>query len=107
MEGIPSEYWMILIAVFTAFICFVLYQLAMLIKDSRGIVTESKKIIMDAQETLKIVNGIVQDLNEMVSTVKGTVYQVNSAILVPLRKISSIMGIASSFIEGVSSKSKK
>lgn len=107
MEGIPSEYWMILIAVFTAFVCFVLYQLAMLIKDSRGVVTESKKMIMDAQDTLKIVNSIVEDLNEMVSTVKGTVYQVNSAVLVPLRKISSIMGIASSFIEGVSSKSKK
>lgn len=107
MEGIPSIYWMILIGVFVGFVCFVLYQLAMLLKDSRGVVSEGKKMIIDAQETLKIVNGIVADVNEMVSTVKGTVYQVNSAVLVPLRKITTVMGIASGFLEGVKSKGRK
>lgn len=107
MEGIPSVYWMILIAVFTGFICFVLYQLAMLLKDSRGLIGEGKKVIIDAQETFKVLNSIVSDANEIVSTVKGTVFQINSAVLVPLRKITSIMGVASGFIDGITSKSKK
>jgi prophage DNA circulation protein len=107
MDGIPSVYWMILISIFTGFICFVLYQLAMLFKESRNAVKETKKILIDAQETLKVLNGIVNDVNEVVSTVKGTVYQVNSVVLVPLRKISAIMGIASGFIEGVTSKKSK
>jgi len=104
MDTIPSIYWMIIIGIFTAFICFVLYQLAMLLKESRNTVKETKKIIIDAQETLKIANEIVSDVDEMISTVKGTVYQVNDAILVPIRKISLIVGIASGFIEGISSK---
>ncbi len=107
MEGIPSVYWMILIGVFTGFICFVLYQLAMLLKDSRGLIGESKKVIIDAQETFKVVNSIVSDANEIVSTVKGTVFQINSAVLVPVRKITSIMGVASGFIDGISAKGKK
>lgn len=107
MDGIPSVYWMILIGVFTAFVCFVLYQLAMLLKESRGTVSEVKKIIIDAQDTLKVLNGIVSEVSEMVNTVKGTVYQVNDAVLVPLRKITSIMGVASGFIEGVTSKRKR
>lgn len=107
MDGIPSVYWMILIGIFTAFVCFVLYQLAMLLRESRGTVSEVKKIIIDAQETLKVLNGIVSEVSEMVNTVKGTVYQVNDAVLVPIRKITTIMGVASGFIEGVTSKRKR
>lgn len=79
----------------------------MLLRESRGTVSEVKKIIIDAQETLKVLNGIVSEVSEMVNTVKGTVYQVNDAVLVPIRKISSIMGVASGFIEGVTSKRKR
>lgn len=107
MDTIPSIYWMIIIGLLTAFVCFVLYQLAMLIKESKNAVGETKKILVDAQETLKIVNSIVNDVNEVVNTVKGTVYQVNDAILVPVRKISSIVGVASGLIEGITSKKSR
>lgn len=104
MDGIPSLFWMIIIGLFTGFICFVLYHLAMLLKESRNAVNETKKIVIDARETLKTVNSIVNDINEVVGTVKGTVYQVNNAVLIPLKKITSIVGIASGFIDGVTSK---
>ncbi len=107
MDTIPSIYWMIIIGLLTAFVCFVLYQLAMLIKESKNAVGETKKILVDAQETLKVVNSIVNDVNEVVNTVKGTVYQVNDAILVPVRKISSIVGVASGLIEGITSKKSR
>lgn len=107
MESIPSLFWMIIIGLFTGFICFVLYHLAMLLRESRNAVSETKKIVIDAGETLKTVNSIVNDINEVIGTVKGTVYQVNNAVLIPLRKITSIMGIASGFIDGVTSKRAK
>ncbi len=104
MDTIPSIFWMIIIALLTGFICFVLYQLAMLLKESKNAVSETKKIVVDAQETLKTLNGIINDVEEMVGTIKGTVYQVNDAIIVPIRKITSIVGVASGFIEGITSK---
>lgn len=104
MDSIPSLYWMIIIGVFTSFVCFVLYQLAMLLKESSNTIKETQKIIVDAQETLKVANGIISDVQGIVSTVKGTVYQVNSAVLVPIRKITSIMAIGSGILEGISSK---
>ncbi|MBP6976377.1 hypothetical protein KBB42_02190 [Candidatus Dojkabacteria bacterium] len=76
----------------------------MLLKESKNAVSETKKIVVDAQETLKTLNGIINDVEEMVGTIKGTVYQVNDAIIVPIRKITSIVGVASGFIEGITSK---
>ena len=97
MEGIPSIYWMGIFGILTGFICFVLYQLGMLIKDGRGIVVK-------AGETVSEVNSLVRDVSEIVGGVKGMVTQVNSALLVPLKKISSLLSVASSFTEGLSSR---
>lgn len=97
---------MIIIGVFTGFVCFVLYQLAMLLRESKGAVVDGRKLINEAEETIDTLNDILEDVTEIVTTVKGTVYQVNSAVLVPLRKITTVMGITSGFLEGFSSKKK-
>lgn len=97
MEGIPSIYWMAIFGILTGFICFVLYELGMFIKDGRS-------VILKAVETVTIVNGLVKDVDEILESVKGTVSEVNKAVLVPLRKISSVLNVASSFTEGLSSK---
>jgi len=100
MEGIPSIYWMILIGILTGFICFVLYQLAMLLSDSRS-------VVRDTDETVKELNKVVKDVNEIVGTVKGTVYQVNDAILIPLKRISTVLSVVSGISEGIASRKGK
>jgi uncharacterized membrane protein len=97
MDTIPSEYWMIVIAVLIGFVCFVLYQLGMLIKESRNTVVEARKAITT-------LNPILDDVTEIVSTVKDTVYEVNDLVMRPVKKISSILSIASGFIDGVAKK---
>jgi hypothetical protein len=42
LDTIPAIYWMIIIGVPVAFFTFILFQIGMFIKDSRGIVTETK-----------------------------------------------------------------
>ena len=100
MEGIPSIYWMILIGIFTGFVCFVLYQLGMFFKDSRVVVRK-------AEETVGLANELVEEVSEIVGTVKGTIYQINSAVLVPLRKITTVLSVVSGIAEGISSKKGK
>ncbi len=86
METIPSIYWMIVIAAIAILICFVLYQLGMLLKDSR--------------RTLQNVEGIT-------STVKGTVEEVNETIIKPIRGIGTGISAVSGFVSGLKGDSKE
>lgn len=104
METIPAVYWMIIIGLVTAFICFLLYQLAMLTRESKLAVSDSRKVILEAEKTVDMANSILSDVTDIVSTVKGTVYEVNTAILSPIRKISSMVSVVSGFTEGLTSK---
>ena len=80
METIPAIYWMIVVTAIVAMICFVLYELGMLLKDSR--------------RTLGNIEGIT-------STVKGTVDEVNDSIIKPIRGIGSGISAASGFVSGL------
>jgi hypothetical protein len=93
-EEIPSIYWMIIIAVPVGFFTFILYQLGMFIKDSRGIVTEAK-------QTLNKTNVMLDDAQEIVNTVKSTVNEVNQAVVRPIRAIGSVLSTVSGFVEGL------
>lgn len=95
---------MTIIAVGVGFICLVLYQLAMLIRESKGAVQDSRKIIKETEETLTKANALLDEATEIVNTVKGTITEVNNAIITPIRKISMITGVATSFIEGLSKR---
>ena len=107
MEGIPSIYWMVLIGTLTGFICFVLYQLAMLLSDSRSVVKNTNETVKEVNKTIQEVNEIVKEVNEIISTVKGTVYLVNDAVLVPVKKISTVLSVVSGISEGLASKRGK
>ena len=78
--NIPPVYWMIVIAAIVVMVCFVLYELGMLLKDSR--------------KTLHNVEGIT-------STVKGTVEEVNESIIKPIRGIGSGISAVSGFVSGL------
>lgn len=86
MQTIPSIYWMIVVAAIAILICFVLYELGMLIKDSR--------------KTLQNVEGIT-------STVKNTVEEVNETIIQPIRGIGSGISAVSGFISGLTGDKKE
>ena len=100
-ETIPSIYWMIIIVVPTGFFTFILYQLGMVIKDSRGVVQNSTKILEEANQTITKANAILDDIQMIVSTTKGTVEEVNQAVIGPVRNISSLLSTISSFFMGL------
>jgi uncharacterized protein YoxC len=93
-DTIPSIYWMIIIGVPVIFFTFILYQLGMLIKDSRGVVVEAK-------ETLKKSNKILDDAQEIVNTARATVEEINTAIVTPVRAIGGVLANISAFIQGL------
>lgn len=99
MELIPPIYWMIVIAFVAGFICFVLYQLGMLFKETKDTVKESRGILEEAQETVK-------SANEILAVAKETVFEVNNAVIGPIKRISSILSISSSFLEGLTSRKR-
>ena len=100
-ETIPSIYWMIIIVIPVGFFTFILYQLGMVIKDSRGVVQNSTKILEETNITLIKTNTILDDVQTIVSTTKGTVEEVNSAVIVPVRQISGILSTLTAFISRI------
>jgi len=92
-DTIPSIYWMIIIGVPVIFFTFILYQLGMLIKDTR-------EVIVEAKETLKKTNEIIEDTQEIVNTAKDTVEEVNETIITPVREIGGVLSSISAFIQG-------
>ncbi len=106
METIPAMYWMVIIGVLVGFICFVLYQVAMLLKESKHAVMDSRKILQEAVKTVDMANVLLVDATEIVSTAKSTVNEVNNAIIGPIRRISSLLSVVSGFAEGLTSKRK-
>ncbi len=101
MLELPSMYWMILIGVFTSFICFVLYQLAMLLRESAKAVEDSRKVIQDAQGAIQTANEVILEFKEIIDTEKGVLNEINSALLVPIHKVGSVFRVISSFIQGI------
>ncbi len=97
METIPAIYWMIIIGVLTIFMCFVLYQLAMLLKESKNTIVEVKQIVNG-------ISPLLEDATEIVGTIKNTVSEVSILVINPARKISSVLSIVSGFLEGVTKK---
>jgi hypothetical protein len=93
-QEIPSIYWMIIIAVPVAFFTFILFELAMFIKDSRGIITEAK-------ETLNKTNKILSDTQEIITTAKSTVNEVKESIVTPIRSIGNVLSSITAFISGL------
>lgn len=97
MDTIPSVYWMVIITVLVGFVCFVLYQLGVLLMESKNTVVEARKAISK-------LNPLLDDVTDIVATAKDTVYEVNKLIIRPVRKISSILSVASGFMEGITKK---
>lgn len=97
MDTIPAEYWMIIVAILVGFVCFVLYQLGALIKESKDTVAEVKK-------TLARIDPILNNVTDIVDTVNGTVHEVNEFVIRPIRSVSSILSVASGIMEGIKGK---
>lgn len=97
MDTIPGVYWMVIITVLVGFVCFVLYQLGALLMESKNTVVEARKAISK-------LNPLLDDVTDIVATAKDTVYEVNKLIIRPVRKISSVLSVASGFMEGITKK---
>jgi hypothetical protein len=100
MDQIPSEYWMIIIGVLAALLGYILYYMAILVKEAGGAIRDSREIIRNS-------NKIVADSSEIVASVKGTVNEVNEAVLVPARGLGNIINSFSSFLSGLVASKKE
>lgn len=78
---------MVVVGVLTALLSFILFELGMLIKDSR--------------KTLKNIEDITSDAHSVVSTVKGTVQEVSDMVIKPVRAIGSGISAISGFMSGL------
>ena len=93
METIPPLFWMVIVAVLTGLLSFILYEIGMFVKESRN--------------TLKNVEKITEDASTVISSVKGTVEEVNDAIIQPIRGIGAGISLISGFLSGLKSGEKK
>ena len=93
MGEIPSMFWMIIVGILTLFVCYVLYQLAMLLRESRDSVKGINKTVED-------LNNIVSEVNGIIDIVKTPVLQITGA----LHGISAVAGVISGIIEGFKSE---
>ncbi len=95
MQEIPSVFWMVIISVVTIFICFVLYHLAMLLK-------ESKTTVMQLQKTVNEINGITSNLSGIVNSIITPMSQIVGVV----QRVSSAFSVASGIVDGFKSKEK-
>lgn len=65
---------------------------------------ESKNTVVEARKAISKLNPLLDDVTDIVATAKDTVYEVNKLIIRPVRKISSILSVASGFMEGITKK---
>ena len=95
MEEIPAIFWMLIVGILVVFVCYVLYQLAMLLKESRDSVKGVNKAVED-------INSIVSEVNGVIDSVKTPVLQITGAF----RGVSAVASVISGIIEGFKSGEK-
>lgn len=101
MAEISPIYWMIIIGAVVLMFCFVLYYIAMLLKESRDVVRDSRAIIQNADEIMKQSLLIVSDVQESVSMLKGTVATINESVVAPIKRIGNIITMVGDFVDGL------
>jgi hypothetical protein len=79
METNPPIFWMAMVSLFVGFVCFVLYQIGMVVRESRDTVSKSNKIIDDVGE----ITGKTKD---MVNNFEGTV----TNVLAPFKVLGTL-----------------
>ena len=92
MEEIPAIFWMIIVGILVVFVCYVLYQLAMLLKESRDSIKGVNKALED-------INNIVSEIDGIINIVKTPVLQITGA----LHGISTVASVISGIIDGFKS----
>ncbi|MHC1716507.1 MAG: hypothetical protein AB9915_01245 [Candidatus Dojkabacteria bacterium] len=106
MSDIPSAYWMIIIGAVTLMICLVLYYVAMLLRESKDAVGDSRKIIQGLEDTMKQVDLILADVQSTISTVRGTIDEINKGIIQPIKNVGSAISAVSGFVSGIKKEKK-
>lgn len=101
MSEISPIYWMIIIGAVTFMVCFVLYYVAMLLKESKDAVGDSRKIIQNAEQTMKQVDLILADVQGTVAIVKNTIEEINEGVIKPIKNIGSAVSAVSGFVSGL------
>jgi len=92
MEEIPAIFWMIIVGILVVFVCYVLYQLAMLLKESRDSIKGVNKALED-------INNIVSEIDGIINIVKTPVLQITGA----LHGISTVASVISGIVDGFKS----
>lgn len=87
MDTIPPIFWMTMVALFVGFVCFVLYQIGMVVRESRDTISKSNKIIDDVGE-------MTGKTKELVNNFEGTF----SKVLAPFKLFGMLGDYLSNFL---------
>ena len=96
MEEIPAIFWMLIVGILVVFVCYVLYQLAMLLKESRDSIKGVNKAVED-------INNIVSEINGIIDIVKTPVLQITGA----LHGISTVASVISGIVDGFKTREEE
>lgn len=106
LNEIPAEFWMVIVSVVTLFLVLIMYQFAMLLKETTKTMSETSKVVTELQETVKKANIVLEDASEVVSMTKTTVEEVQSNVVQPVLRIASVVGIVSDLVDTFTGSAK-
>lgn len=102
MDGIPAEFWMVIISVITLFLVFIMYQLSLLLKETTKTVGETAKVVTELQDTVRKANVVIEDASEVMTMAKDTVSDLQTDVVKPLLSIASVVGTVAELWESFS-----
>jgi len=104
---IPAVFWMVIISVVTAFVCFILYYVAIVMKQTAGTIGETKEVVKSSNKLIAESTEIVTDLKDSAKMLKGAMQDVSESIIPPIKKIGTFLNTVTSLLDGVTGFFKK
>ena len=89
MEEIPYWFWMMIVTGLSGMLGFIMYYLALLLRETMLTVRELKYIIVEFHDVLDSAKILMEKMNRVSDTLTSTVETVSGSILQPLAAIGS------------------
>lgn len=89
MDEIPYWFWMIIVTGLSGMLGFIMYYLALLLRETMLTVREFKYLVVEFHDVLDSAKVLMEKMNRVSDTMTRTVETVSSSILQPLAAIGS------------------
>lgn len=95
---IPALFWMFIIGAFTIMLCYILYYIAMIMKETSSTIVEVREVVKSSNVVIVESTDLIKDTKEIVSTVKNSVKELNEKVIQPITEIGTIITSVSGLI---------